>query len=103
MWASPGGATDASCGLQGVPQRRRWRKNPSGPCPREDRNHLERDFSAAEPSTKKGLTDRTSIRTAQRYNQCSAVLDLCSGLVVGWSMSPRQERRLVVQAVLMAL
>jgi putative transposase len=31
------------------------------------------------------------------------VLDLYSGLVVGWSMSPHQDRQLVVQAVLMAL
>jgi len=31
------------------------------------------------------------------------VIDLYSGLVVGWSMSPRQERELVLQAVLMAL
>jgi putative transposase len=31
------------------------------------------------------------------------VLDVYSGLVVGWSMSPRQDRQLVVQAVLMAL
>ena len=31
------------------------------------------------------------------------VLDLYSGLVVGWSMSPRQDRQFVVQAVLMAV
>lgn len=31
------------------------------------------------------------------------VLDLYSGLVVGWPMSPRQDRQLVVQAVLMAV
>ena len=31
------------------------------------------------------------------------VLDLHSGIVVGWSMSHRQERQLVIQAVLMAL
>ena len=31
------------------------------------------------------------------------VVDLYSGIVVGWSMSPRQERQLVIQAVLMAL
>jgi putative transposase len=31
------------------------------------------------------------------------VLDLYSGRVVGWSMSPRQDRQLVVQAVLMAV
>ena len=30
------------------------------------------------------------------------VVDLYSGIVVGWSMSPRQERHLVLQAVLMA-
>ena len=31
------------------------------------------------------------------------MLDLYSGVVVGWSMSPRQDRQLVVQAVLMAV
>ena len=31
------------------------------------------------------------------------LLDLYSGLVVGWSMSPHQDRQLVVQAVRMAL
>ena len=31
------------------------------------------------------------------------VVDLYSGQVVGWSMSPRQDRQLVLQAVLMAL
>lgn len=31
------------------------------------------------------------------------VLDLYSGLVVGWSMSPRQDRQFVMQAVLMAV
>ncbi len=33
----------------------------------------------------------------------SVVVDLYSGRVVGWSMSPRQDRQLVIQAVLMAL
>ena len=31
------------------------------------------------------------------------VLDLYSGLVIGWAMSPRQDRHLVVHAVLMAV
>ena len=31
------------------------------------------------------------------------MVDLYSGRVVGWSMSPRQDRQLVLQAVLMAL
>jgi len=44
----------------------------------------------------------TYIRTAEHWLYLG-VVDLCSGLVVGWSMSPRQERQLVLQAVLMAL
>jgi putative transposase len=63
---------------------------------------LERDFTATAPNTKWG-TDITYIRTAEHWLYLSVVLDLYSGLVVGWSMSPRQDRQLVVQAVLMAL
>jgi putative transposase len=89
-------------GLQGVPQRRQWRKKPSGARPSGTRNHLERDFSAAAPNTK-WVTDITDIRTAEHWLYLCVVLDLYSGLVVGWSMSSRQNRQLVVQAVLMAL
>ena len=88
-------------GLQGVPQRRQWRKKPSGARPRGPRNHLERDFSAAAPNTK-WVTDITYIRTAEHWLDLGVVLDVYSGLVVGWSMSSRQNRQLVVQAVLMA-
>ena len=42
-------------------------------------------------------------RSAEHWLYLCVVLDLYSGLVVGWSMSSRQDRRLVVQAVLMAL
>jgi putative transposase len=89
-------------GLQGVPQRRQWRKKPSGPRPSATRNHLDRDFRAVAPNTK-WVTDITYIRTAEHWLYLCVVLDLYSGLVVGWSMSPRQDRQLVVQAVLMAL
>jgi putative transposase len=89
-------------GLQGVPQRRRWRKKPSGARPNGTCNHLDRDFSAAAPNTK-WVTDITYICTAEHWLYLCIVLDLYSGLVVGWSMSPRQDRQLVVQAVLMAL
>ena len=89
-------------GLQGVPQRRRWRKKPVGVRPHGTRNHLERDFTAAVPNTK-WVTDITYIRTAEHWLYLCIVLDLYSGLVVGWSMSPHQDRQLVVQAVLMAL
>lgn len=89
-------------GLQGVPQRRRWRRKASGAPPAGTQNHLERDFTATAPNTK-WVTDITYIRTAEHWLYLCIVLDLYSGLVVGWSMSPRQDCQLVVQAVLMAV
>ncbi len=89
-------------GLYGVPPRRRWRKKLSGVRPHGTRNHLERDVTATAPNTK-WVTDITDIRTAEHWLYLCVVLDLYSGRVVGWSMSPRQDRQLVVQAVLMAL
>lgn len=88
-------------GLYGVPQRRRWRKTPSGARPHGTQNHLNRDFTAAAPNTK-WVTDITYIRTAEHWLSLWVVLDLYSGLVVGWSMSPYQDRQLVGQAGLMA-
>jgi putative transposase len=89
-------------GLRGVPQRRRWRTKPAGTPPAGARNHLERAFTATAPNTK-WVTDITYIRTAEHGLYLCVVLDLYSGVVVGWSMSPRPERLLVVQAVLMAV
>lgn len=89
-------------GIQGIPQRRRWRKKVSGQRPATVANHLSRDFSAEAPNTR-WVTDITYIRTAEHWLYLCVVLDLHSGIVVGWSMSPRQERQLVIQAVLMAL
>lgn len=89
-------------GLQGIPQRRRWRKRRPGTRPDQVRNLLDRDFGASEPNTK-WATDITYIRTAEGWLYLCVVLDLYSGRVVGWSMSSRQDRQLVLQAVLMAL
>jgi putative transposase len=89
-------------GLQGVPQRRQWRKKPSRGRPDGTGTHLNRDFMAAAPKTN-SVTNITYIRTAEHWLYLCIVLDLYSGLVVGWSMSPHQDRQLVVQAVLMAL
>jgi len=89
-------------GLQGVPQKRRWRKKSSEARPSGVLNHLERNFSACSPNTK-WVTDITYIRTGERWLYLCVVLDLYSGLVVGWSMSERQDRHMVLQAVLMAL
>jgi putative transposase len=89
-------------GLQGVPQRRRWRRKASGFPPAGTQNLVERDFTATAPNTK-WVTDITYIRTAEHWLYLCVVLDLYSGVVVGWSMSPRQDCHLVVQAVLMAV
>jgi len=89
-------------GLRGIPQRRRWRAKPTGTRPDHVENHLARDFNADQPNTK-WVTDITYIRTAEGWLYLSVVVDLYSGRVVGWSMSARQDRQLVLQAVLMAL
>jgi putative transposase len=89
-------------GLQGIPQKRRWRKKKPSQRPAGIDNHLARDFSADEPNTK-WVTDITYVRTSEHWLYLCVVLDLHSGIVVGWSMSHRQERQLVIQAVLMAL
>jgi putative transposase len=49
------------------------------------------------------VTDITYVRTGEDWLYLCVVVDLHSGVVVGWSMSHRQERQLVLQAVLMAL
>lgn len=88
-------------GLQGIPQRRRWRRKRSGTRPAAVRNHLDRDFTATQPNTK-WVTDITYIRTAEGWLYLCVVVDLYAGKVVGWSMSTTQDRQLVLRAVLMA-
>ncbi len=89
-------------GLQGIPQKRRWKKKDVGRRPAGIENHLQRYFHADEQNTK-WVTDITYIRTAENWLYLCVVIDLHSGIVVGWSMSHRQTRDLVIQAVLMAL
>ncbi len=89
-------------GLQGIPQRRRWRKKSSSTRPDLVQNHLARDFAASQPNTK-WVTDITYSHTAEGWLYLCVVVDLYSGRIVGWSMSSHQDRHLVVQAVLMAL
>ena len=89
-------------GLQGIPQAQRWRKKGNGSRPGDVRNHLDRDFSSVQANTK-WVTDITYIRTAEGWLYLCVVIDLYTGVVVGWSMSQRQDRQLVLQTVLMAL
>ena len=89
-------------GLQGIPQKRRWKSKAAGQRPSGINNHLQRNFNAEQPNTK-WVTDITYIRTAENWLYLCVVIDLFSGIVVGWSMSHRQTKELVIQAVLMAL
>ena len=88
-------------GLRGIPQKRQWRRKSSSTRPAHVRNHLERDFTASGPN-QKWVTDITYIPTGEGWLYLCAVIDLYRGEVVGWSMSARQDRHLVLQAVLMA-
>jgi putative transposase len=92
----------AAEGLQGIPQRRAWRRKGSGSRPIAVSNHLERDFSAAAPN-ERWVTDITYIRTGEGWLYLAAVIDLYNNVVIGWSMSARQDRQLVLKAVLMAI
>ena len=89
-------------GIQGIPIKRRHRSKASSSRPGDVQNHLGRDFAATEPNTK-WVTDITYIRVAESWLYLCVVVDLHSGMVVGWSMSRCQDRHLVLQAVLMAL
>ena len=51
-------------GLRGIPQRRRWRKKPTGTRPAHVQNHLARDFTADQPNTK-WVTDITYSRARE--------------------------------------
>ena len=66
--------------LQGIPQKKRWRKKASAPRPSGIQNHLARDFSAHQPNTK-WVTDITYVNTAEGWLYLSAVKDLHSGII----------------------
>jgi putative transposase len=65
-------------------------------------NHLQRQFSVAEPN-QSWVTDITYIRTHEGWLYLAVVVDLFSRQVVGWSMGSRIDTRLVLDALLMAL
>lgn len=69
-------------GIQGVPQKKRWRKKESGQRPADVMNHLVRNFQASEANAR-WVTDITYIRTAEGWLYLCVVLDLYSKLVVG--------------------
>lgn len=65
-------------------------------------NLLGQNFEA-QRQNQKWLTDITYIATAEGWLYLAVVLDLYSRRIVGWAMSDRLERQLVIDALLMAL
>lgn len=93
----------AAAGLQGWPRpKRRGQRGQPALTPPGVRNLLERDFTALEPETK-WVTDITELKTRQGKLYLCIVLDLFDQRVVGWSMHHRQDRRMVIRAVQMAV
>lgn len=65
-------------------------------------NHLQRQFNVSE-SNQSWVTDITYIRTHESWLYLSAVINLFSRQVIGWSMGHRIDTELVLNALLMAL
>lgn len=66
-----------------------------------ERNILARQFAVGEPN-KVWVSDITYIPTDEGWLYLAGVLDLCSRMAVGWSMSDSLESRLVIDALGMA-
>jgi putative transposase len=88
--------------IQGLPQKKRWQKKGSSNRPEGIANHLARDFKSLE-ANRKWVSDITYIRTAEHWLYLCVVIDLYSGIVIGWSMQRRQDKDIVTSAVQMAI
>ena len=79
----------------------------SGTCRRPSTSRRIIDSTRVRPWRPDSTTELSgnpgAVQTAEGWLYLGAVLDLCSGMIVGWLMSHRQTRDLVLQAVLMAL
>jgi putative transposase len=87
-------------GLKGCPKRRFRVTTRSGLT--KAANLLEQNFSA-EQANQRWASDITFIWTGQGWIYLAVVMDLYSRRIVGWSMSRRINRHLVVNALNMAL
>jgi putative transposase len=65
-------------------------------------NHLQREFSVLQPK-RVWVTDILYIRTHERWLYLAVALELFSRREVGWSMRPRIDRELALNALLMAV
>ena len=84
-------------GLSGYKKRKFKYGKPSKVYP----NLVKQDFNVTEPN-KVWVIDITYIRTYEGWLYLSVVIDLCSRRVVGWSMSSRMDKSIVIQSLLIA-
>jgi len=89
-----------AAGLRGCPKRRFRVTTKRGMVPA--RNLLEQNFSAAQ-ANERWASDTTYIWTGQGWLYLAVVMDLYSRRIIGWSMSRRNNRHLVLNAMHMAL
>ena len=89
-------------GLRARPRRRRLPKDEGDQIATTASNLLDRQFVAERPN-QKWIADFTYIWTAEGWLYVSAVIDLFSRRVVGWSMSAGMTAQLVADALLMAV
>ena len=91
-----------SARLRGCPKRRYRATTQRDPSHRVARNLLNQDFTAGGPN-QRWAGDITYIPTRQGWLFLAVVIDLYSRRIVGWSMSRWSDRRLVVNALRMAV
>lgn len=89
-----------NAGLKGCPKRRFRVTTKSGPA--QASNLLDQDFSAHD-ANQRWASDITFIWTGQGWLYLAVVMDLYSRRIIGWSMSRRINRHLVLNALTMAL
>ena len=89
-------------GLSGVPKRRFKVTTQSDPSHPVAENLLQQDFKA-EGMNQRWSADITYISTQKGWLYLAVVMDLYSRRIVGWSMSRRINRHLVIDALKMAL
>ena len=89
-----------NAGLKGCPKRRFRVTTKRGVV--KASNLLEQDFSVAR-ANEVWASDITFIWTGQGWLYLAVVMDLYSRKIIGWSMSRRIDRRIVVDAMQMAL
>ncbi len=99
MWSAPDRAADAPAGLAGEAKARRRLPKDAGDhqVANVPANLLDRQFVAERPN-QKWIADFTYIWTAEGWLYVSAVIDLFSRRVVGWSMSASMTAQLVADA-----